>query len=116
VPVLLACQLHDRIVHVLAEFIHKAGATKGRGVRLKFRSIRSGASRDVVWLEWLELDFIAQHRNLVVDVTFTSARTNTIVPRIGARLPLPGSLALGAQHGKLDADLRTCALLGTPSV
>jgi hypothetical protein len=23
------------------------------------------------------------------------------------RLPLPGSLALGAQHGKLDADLRT---------
>jgi hypothetical protein len=28
----------------------------------------------------------------------------------------PGSLALGAQHGKLDADLRTIALLGTPSV
>jgi hypothetical protein len=34
-----------------------------------------------------------------------------------ARLPLHGSLALGAQHGKLDADLlRTFALLGTPSV
>jgi hypothetical protein len=31
-------------------------------------------------------------------------------------LSLPGSLALGAQHGKLDADLRTFALLGTPSV
>jgi hypothetical protein len=54
--------------------------------------------------------------NLVVDVTVTSARTNTNVPRIGARLPLPGGLALGAQHGKLDADLRTSALLGTPSV
>jgi hypothetical protein len=46
----------------------------------------------------------------------TSARTYTNVPRIGARLPLQGSLALGAQHGKLDADLRTFALLGTPSV
>jgi hypothetical protein len=31
-------------------------------------------------------------------------------------LPLPASLALGAQHGKLDADLRTFALLGAPSV
>jgi hypothetical protein len=36
--------------------------------------------------------------------------------RIGARLPLHGSLALGAQHGKFDADLRTSTLLGTPSV
>jgi hypothetical protein len=35
---------------------------------------------------------------------------------IGARLPFPGSLALGAQHGKLEADFRTSALLGTPSV
>jgi hypothetical protein len=59
---------------------------------------------------------MAPHRHLVVDVTVTSARANTNVPRIGARLPLPGSLALGAQHGKLDADLRTYALLGTPSV
>jgi hypothetical protein len=58
---------------------------------------------------------MAPHRHLV-DVTVTSARTNTSVPRIGARLPLPGSLALGAQHGKLDAYLRTSALLGTPSV
>jgi hypothetical protein len=56
------------------------------------------------------------HRHLVVVVTLTSARTNTNVPRIGVRLPLPDSLALGAQHGKLDADLRTFALLGTPSV
>jgi hypothetical protein len=59
---------------------------------------------------------MAPHRHLVVDVTVTSARTNTNVPRIGARLPLLGSLAFGAQQGKLDADLRTSALLGTPSV
>jgi hypothetical protein len=59
---------------------------------------------------------MAPHRRLVVDVTVSSARTNTNVPRIGARLPLPGSLALGAQKGKLDADLRNSALLGTPSV
>jgi hypothetical protein len=65
----------------------------------------------VVWL-----DFIAPHPHLVVDVTVTNARTNTNVPRTCARLPLHGTLALGAQHGKLDADLRTFALLGTPSV
>jgi hypothetical protein len=65
----------------------------------------------MVWL-----DFMAPHRHLVVDVTVTSARMNTNVSRTGDRLPLPGSLALGAQHGKLDADLRTYALPGTPSV
>jgi hypothetical protein len=65
----------------------------------------------VVWY-----DFEAPHRHRVVDVTVTSARTNTNVPQLGARLPLPGSLALEAQLGKLDADLRTSALLGTPSV
>jgi hypothetical protein len=59
---------------------------------------------------------MAPHRHLIVDVTVTSARTNTNVPRVGARLTLPGSLALGAQHGKLEADLRTSPLLGTPSV
>jgi hypothetical protein len=51
-----------------------------------------------------------------VDVTVTSARTNTNVLHIGARLPLPDILASGAQHGKLNADLRTSVLLGTPSV
>jgi hypothetical protein len=54
--------------------------------------------------------------HLVVDVTGTSARTNINVPRIGARRPLPGSLALGGEQGKRNADLRTPALLGTPSV
>ena len=49
-------------------------------------------------------------------MTVTSAHTNTNILRICARLPLPGSLALGAQHGKFNADLRTSALLGTPSV
>jgi hypothetical protein len=56
---------------------------------------------------------MAPLRHLLVDVTVRSARTNTNVHRIGARLPLHGRLALGAQHGKLDADLRTYALLGT---
>jgi hypothetical protein len=65
----------------------------------------------VVWL-----DFMAPHYHLVVDVTVISTRTKINVPLVGARLPLPGSLALGAQHGKFNADLRTSALLGTPSV
>jgi hypothetical protein len=61
---------------------------------------------------------MAQHRHHVVDVlTVTSARTNTIDLRVGGDpLPLPGSLALGAHQVRLDADLRTSALLGTPSV
>jgi hypothetical protein len=100
---------------MLEEFMLEAGATKGRDLRLEVRRIQSGAfpnrHGDVVWL-----DFMAPHRHLVVDVTVTSARTNANVPRIGARLPLPGSLALGAQHDKHDADLCTFALLGTPSV
>jgi hypothetical protein len=108
-------QLHDRIFHVLEEFMLEAGARKGRDLRLEVRRIRSGASRDphgdVVWS-----DFNAPHRHLVVDVTVTSARTNTSVPQIGARLPLPGNTTLGAQQSKFDADLRTSTLLCTPLV
>jgi hypothetical protein len=59
---------------------------------------------------------MAPHRRLLVDVTVTSARTNTNVHGTCARFPLPGSPVFGAQEGKLDADLRTSALLGTPSV
>jgi hypothetical protein len=59
---------------------------------------------------------MAPLRHLVVEVTVTSARTDTNIPRIGFRLPLPGSLALGAQHGKLDADICTSALLSSASV
>jgi hypothetical protein len=96
---------------VLEEFILKAGATKGRDLHLEARRIRSRASRDehgdVVWL-----DFLAPYRHIVV----TSALTNTIVPQIGVRFPFPGSLALGAQHAKIDADLRISASLGTSSV
>jgi hypothetical protein len=81
----------------------EAGATKGRDLRSEIGRMRSGASRDrhghVVWL-----DFMVPHR-LVVDVTVTSARTKTDVPRIDARLPLHGSLVLGAQYSKFDADL-----------
>jgi hypothetical protein len=96
------------------EFVLEAGAAKKRDLQLDVRIIRSGGPRyrhgDVVWL-----DFMASHRHLVVDVTATSARANTNDPRVGARLPLPGNLALGAQHSKLHADLRTSALLGTSS-
>jgi hypothetical protein len=100
---------------VLEELMLEAGAAKGRDLRLEVRRIRSGAfgdrPGDVVWL-----DLMAPHRHIDVDVTVTSARTNTNVPRIGAHLPLPSSLALESQHGKLDADLRIYALPGTPSV
>jgi hypothetical protein len=101
-------QLHDRAVHVLEQFMPEAGATKGRNLRLEVCRIRSGASRDqhgvVVWL-----DIWAPHRHLVVDVTVASSRTNTNVPQISARFPFRGCLALEAEHGTLDADLRTSA-------
>jgi hypothetical protein len=110
-------QLHDRIVHVLEEFMLEAGAIEGRDFRLEVRNIRSGASRDRLG-DMVCLEFMVPHRHVVadVDVTVTSACTNTNVPRIGARLPLPCSLALGTHHGELDADLRTFALLDMPSV
>jgi hypothetical protein len=56
------------------------GATKGRDLWLEVRRIQSGASRyrhgDVAWL-----DLKAPYRHLVVDVTVTSTRMNTSVPR-----------------------------------
>jgi hypothetical protein len=108
-------QLRDRVAHALEGFILEAGANKGRDLRLEVRCIRPGYSRDrprdVVWL-----DFMAPHRQLVVDMTVTSACTNTSVSQIGARLLLLGNLALGYERGKPDADLRTSAVLGTPSV
>jgi hypothetical protein len=59
---------------------------------------------------------MAAHCHLVVDLTVTSARTNTDVLEIDTCLLLPGSPAVGAQNSKLVAGLRTPALLGTPSV
>jgi hypothetical protein len=89
----------------------EVGAKKGRDFRLEVRRIRSGASRDrprdVVWLNTMAPNY---H---LIDVPVTYVCTNTIVPKIDARLPLMGSFTLGAQHGK---DLRTSALHGTPSV
>jgi hypothetical protein len=75
---------------VLEESMLEAGAAKGRELRLEVHRIRSGASLDrtgdVVWL-----DLKVSLRNLVVDVTVTSARMNTNVPHhVGALLPLPG--------------------------
>jgi hypothetical protein len=49
-------------------------------------------------------------------VAVTNARTDSTVPAVGAPFPLLGSLALGAQQGKLDAGIRTSPTLGTPSI
>jgi hypothetical protein len=93
-------QVQDWIVHVLEELMLEAGATMGRDLRLEARCTRSGASRDRPWdVVWL--DFIAPpHRHLVVDVTITSARTNTNVPRIGPSYrcssPTPGQSCIGS--------------------
>jgi hypothetical protein len=35
---------------------------------------------------------------------------------VGASIPLPRSVAMGAQHAKLDVDPRTSSSLGTPSI
>jgi hypothetical protein len=53
---------------------------------------------------------------LQLDVTTICSAIFDIVHVLCTYLPLPASLALGAKHGKLDADLRTSALLGAPSV
>jgi hypothetical protein len=83
-------QLHDRIVHALED-----GDYLGAGLALGGPPYSVGSFSRSSWGYGL-LEFMAPHRHLVVDMTITSARTNTNVPRICARLPLPGSLALGA--------------------
>jgi hypothetical protein len=65
---------------------------------------------DVVWLY-----FAAPHKQLVMDYTVTSARTNSNVPSMGASLPFPCSQAIWAQQTKLDADLRISSSKCTPS-
>jgi hypothetical protein len=109
--------LRDRIVHVWEELMAEAGEIKGRDLRLEVRRIRCGASRDrpgdFVWLDFAALRI---YKHLVVEVTVTSARTNSNVPAVGASLPLRGSLAMGAQHAKIDVDLRNSSSLGTPSI
>jgi hypothetical protein len=44
------------------------------------------------------LDFASPQKQLVVDVTVTSARTNSSVPEEGVPLPLIGCFAVGAPH------------------
>jgi hypothetical protein len=89
-------RLRDRIVRVLEEFMAEAGAVIGRDSRLEVRRIRSGAFRDrhlnVVW----QLESSAPHRHLVVDVTVTSARTNSNVPSWGLRLCSPSISRYGS--------------------
>jgi hypothetical protein len=74
----------------------EAGAAKGRDLRLEVRRIRLRASRDRP-RDVVRLDLMASHRHTVVYVTVPSARTKTNIPHIGARLPRPGNLAMGAQ-------------------
>jgi hypothetical protein len=81
----------------------RGGTCGWRSAVFRRELIEIDLARDVV-----RLNFRAPHRHRVVDVTVTRARTNANVPtKKVARLPLPGSRVLGAQHGKLDADLRT---------
>jgi hypothetical protein len=63
------------------------------------------------------LDFAAARKHLVVDVTtVTSACTDSNFSVVGASLQLLGSLAMGAQQAKLDADLRSPSSLDTPAI
>jgi hypothetical protein len=108
--------LRKEIIIFWGEFMAKAETTiKGRDLRLEVPLTRFGASRnrhgDVACLI-----FAALHKHLVVDVTVTSARTNSSVPVVWAPLRALGGLAMGAQQAKLDVDFRTLFSLGTPSI
>jgi hypothetical protein len=77
---------------------------------------------------WLELPHVARQwcrqvakmldglGGMVVDVTLTSACTNSIIPAMGAPLPLLGSFVRGAQQAKLDTDIRASPSLSTLSI
>jgi hypothetical protein len=116
VPVLLVCHSNPRsgLSTCLKSSNLKRGLLNGStcgwssaGFSLELLDIDMGCS--VVGLH-------GPRRHRLVDEMVTSARTNTIIPPACARLPFPGSLAFGTNHGKLDADLRTFALLRTPFV
>jgi hypothetical protein len=92
----------------------EAGAIKGRELRSKARRIWFRASRDCHGdVKWF--DFVAPQKSLVVDVTVTSACTNSNVWAVGALHPLRGIMVLDIQQAKLYADLCTSSSLGTPS-
>ena len=93
----------------------EAGGRKNQDLHLEMRHIygkdSSARPGDVVWL-----NFSQPHRHLVVDVTVTSARTNTMAARSRVHRPAPGALGLIAQLGKFDRDVQISARAGTPSV
>jgi hypothetical protein len=109
-------RLDGRLAHVVKELVAEVGDVKGRDLRLEARRIRPWASRDR-HRDDVGLEFAAPHnKQLVVDVTVTSVRMNSNVPIMGVPLSFHGSLALGAQQAKHDADIRTSSCLGTFAV
>jgi hypothetical protein len=102
-------RLHDRIANIFKETTAEVGAIAWRNLRLEVCRIRSRASRG-------RHRYVAPHKHLVVDVTVTSAPTNSNVPVVGVSIPLHESMSIRAQHAKLDARLRTSSSLGTPSI
>jgi hypothetical protein len=122
-------QIHDRIVHVLKEFIIEKEAFHGRDSRLEVPCTWYGASRDrpidVVWL-----DFTAPHRHLVyttlsqklsdivgTDVEFVvSSANNAVAPATllsCLQLPAPDALArLGDSGGHIQRGISRIFVLG----
>jgi hypothetical protein len=72
-----------------------------------------GVHGDGVWLLFMAPRIATL---LVLDVTITSARTNSSVPAVEAPLPFHVSPAAPAQQGKLEVDLRTAESISTPTV
>jgi hypothetical protein len=59
---------------------------------------------------WCGQTLVLTYRHIVIDVMVTSARTNNSVPHIGARLTLPGNLALGDWEFIMANSMPTSAL------
>jgi hypothetical protein len=85
---------------------HEANTASGWGLRLEVRHLLYSFSRDPAGdVGWL---FFASRRKrmMVVDVTFTSMRTNSCILTVGPPLPLLDSLAIDDQHAnKHDANI-----------
>jgi hypothetical protein len=111
-------QLHDRVVHMLEELMLEARA-RGAGFAVGGPPYLIGSFSRSTWgcgLVRLRGSKLTSCCLFCYDQKCSHGCTNTIVPQIGARLPLPCTLALGFQNSELDASLRTCALRGTLSV
>jgi hypothetical protein len=81
-----------------------------RGMTYVWRLTESGIALGM----WLDLAPPRNHR--VVDVSITSARANSNAMAVGAMLPLPCSLAMGAQQARLDANICTSSAVGMPFI